>query len=307
MVEGFPGSGKSTTAQWVASQIERSGCAPRWIYEQQRPHPVPGPAHDDHGSWDEYFDERVERWAEFAAGVRDGRVVTVLESAFLQSAVMSTLTRDVEPATIVAFLLRIADTLRPLVPTLVYFGETNVDAAYHRVCAARGDRVREAQVARNEATPWAIARGATGFEGLLLYWRVHASICDTVVARCALRTLRIDAATDWTERRRLAAQPAGPPRRRHLRRGVLADHRHLRARCERRGVEPVDRRTRVRVGRRDGTLRANRLTPHRRRARCYAARPLSACPCPRVPLRGPPLAACRRCSAPLSFLSVGVV
>ena len=42
LVEGFPGCGKSTTAQWLARQLRTAGRPAEWFYEQQRPHPMAG-------------------------------------------------------------------------------------------------------------------------------------------------------------------------------------------------------------------------------------------------------------------------
>jgi len=55
LVEGFPGSGKSTTAQWLARQWQQTGRACRWFYEEQPDHPVVGiPPGADHATWEEY-------------------------------------------------------------------------------------------------------------------------------------------------------------------------------------------------------------------------------------------------------------
>jgi len=40
LVEGFPGCGKSTTAQWLARQFRAAGPPAEWFYEGQRPHPM---------------------------------------------------------------------------------------------------------------------------------------------------------------------------------------------------------------------------------------------------------------------------
>jgi hypothetical protein len=62
-VEGFPGSGKSTTAQWLARQWQRTDRACRWLHEHQPDHPVVGiPAGARYETWEEYFEYRRDRW-----------------------------------------------------------------------------------------------------------------------------------------------------------------------------------------------------------------------------------------------------
>jgi hypothetical protein len=66
LVEGLPGSGKSTTAQFLARQLRLAGHPASWHHEGETPHPVlRRPA--DSPMWAGYFADRLERWREFAA------------------------------------------------------------------------------------------------------------------------------------------------------------------------------------------------------------------------------------------------
>ena len=60
LVEGLPGSGKSTTAQWLAHQAERQAQPVRWIHEGEWPHPVVGPEPIPTGSWREHLQRRLD-------------------------------------------------------------------------------------------------------------------------------------------------------------------------------------------------------------------------------------------------------
>jgi thymidylate kinase len=52
-VEGFPGAGKSTTAQFLARQLARSGGRVRWVYEGEVPNPlVPTAPAGGYQSWE---------------------------------------------------------------------------------------------------------------------------------------------------------------------------------------------------------------------------------------------------------------
>src|SRR5438067_10670331 len=66
-VEGVPGAGKSTTAQFLARQLTRHGRSARWFYEEQVPNPfVPEIDPADYRDWHHFIDLRVERWRAFA-------------------------------------------------------------------------------------------------------------------------------------------------------------------------------------------------------------------------------------------------
>jgi len=71
-VEGFPGAGKSTTAQFLARQLTRHGRLARWVYEEEVPNPfVPTPPFGEYQSWEQFADVRVARWRAFAAAASD--------------------------------------------------------------------------------------------------------------------------------------------------------------------------------------------------------------------------------------------
>ena len=218
LVDGFPGTGKSTTAQWLALQWQRQGRPCRWFYEQQPLHPVIGlPAGVEYDTWDEYFAARIELWSRFTAAARGRDELIVLESALLQYPVFVTLRRQVEPDVIVGFITRIAAVIAPLAPRLVYFHVNDPDTSYRAITARRGPAAAERVVQAMETTDFAMQRGLRGFDGLLAYWRAHHDVCERAVAALTLRTLVVDAARgDWPSRRRAVAEfldlsPAADP------------------------------------------------------------------------------------------------
>lgn len=204
LVEGLPGSGKSTTAQWLAGTLARCGRRSRWFYEEQAPHPVVGGARSRYGSWAEYVDERVERWRAFVSAVRGSAVVTVLESAFLQAPIFATLERDADAGTILGLVERIADAIVPLDPVLVYLEAGNADDAMKRIWEHRGEQWTEHHVARFGSSVFARARGVSGLDGFLRFWREHHRLQQRAVATTRLRSVVLDAAESEREARRAA-------------------------------------------------------------------------------------------------------
>ena len=209
-VEGLPGSGKSTTAQWIAHEMLAQGRSCRWTYEEEMPHPVLGEGHGPHASWKEFFVRRLTAWASFAAAVASSEAAIVVDSTLLQSSVFGTLRRGVDPETILVYLDRVADLVRPLDPALVYFAEGDPDAAFRTISERRGMAWTLHHVAASDGMAWAKARALSGFDGLLAYWREHARICDTAVTRLGMRTLSVaPEVRDWPTRRRHIAEFLG--------------------------------------------------------------------------------------------------
>ena len=215
LVEGFPGSGKSTTAQWLARQWQLAGRACRWFYEQQPDHPVVGiPAGTDYKTWEEYFAYRRERWMAFTAETARGDALIVMESALFQYPVFVTLRRGVAPEVIVAFLRSVADIIRPLAPRLVYLAAPDPDMTYRVITARRGGTAYTETVLpayeTGEEGEFFRARGLHGFDGLLAYWREHNAICERAVEGLGLETLVVDPRDgDWSRRRAAIARFLG--------------------------------------------------------------------------------------------------
>jgi hypothetical protein len=138
-VEGFPGAGKSTTAQFLARQLARRGEAARWVYEQEEPHPlVPPRPPGGYRSWDTFADVRVARWRAFTTAAAPTAATVIPESALLQLPVAAMLTRNVEPERIAALVRRLAEVVVPLRPALVYLARRDPAAAFRALDERRG-------------------------------------------------------------------------------------------------------------------------------------------------------------------------
>jgi hypothetical protein len=207
LVEGFPGSGKSTTAQWLASQWTRQGRRCRWFYEQVPDHPVSRPlGTGGDRSWDAWCEDRLGHWRAFAADLV-AAPLTILESALLQHSVLSMLRRDVDADTIVDYVQHIADTIRGCSPRLIYLRVPDPEAAYRAILARRGADALRQVLPGYTGLPFAERTGLTGLDLLLAYWRAHHALLERAVPVLGLPTLVVDEGRgDWTVwRREIAA------------------------------------------------------------------------------------------------------
>jgi hypothetical protein len=212
-VEGFPGAGKSTTAQFLARRFARGGGRVRWIYEGEVPNPFvpPQPAGGDH-SWEQFADRRVARWRAFAAAAEEQDVTLIPESALLQLPVFTMLRRNVDSSVIVALVARLVEAASLLRPRLVYLARRNPEAAFRATGERRGLAWLLPLVANSAGYTFIQERGLSGLDGLLAYWRAHADLCGAIVDRLDVPKLVLDVDTDdWPERRRRICDFVGVP------------------------------------------------------------------------------------------------
>lgn len=218
-VEGPPGAGKSTTAQFLARQLTHHGRPARWIYEEEVPNPfVPEMPEAAWETWDEFADAHEERWRAFARVTAAARETLVVESYLLQRPVFTMLRRDAEPTAIESLVNRFARAVAALNPTLLYLAHPDPEESWRAVAAERGTLIAQS-VSRSETWPFTQSRGLTGLDGLLAYWRAHATLSDAIVSRLPMQRHVVDVTTGgWPERRQHlctllgipAAEPAAP-------------------------------------------------------------------------------------------------
>ena len=212
-VEGFPGAGKSTTAQFLARLLARRGGAARWVYEEERPHPlVPPPPAGGSRSWESFAAARVACWHAFVASAQDYDVTVIPESALLQTPIATMLMRDAEPAMIEALVRRLVESAAPLRPSLVYLRRRDPEAAFRAIGERRGLAWLLHHVQANAGFAFTRARRLTGLNGLLAYWRAHAELCEAIVDRLDLSKLVIESGPDgWKDRRQRICDFVGVP------------------------------------------------------------------------------------------------
>jgi len=211
-VEGFPGAGKSTTAQFLARLLNRCGHAARWVYEGEAQHPLVPRAAGRPRSWESFAEARVAQWRAFAAAAEDYDVTVIPESALLQGPVATMLTRNADPKAIETLVHRLVESAAPLQPRLVYLARQHPEAAFRAIGERRGLAWLLQHVQGSAGFAFTQTRGLSGLEGLLAYWRAHADLCGAIVERLDLPKLVLDVGSDgWAERRQRICDFAGVP------------------------------------------------------------------------------------------------
>ena len=198
LVEGLPGSGKSTTAHLMARHLDQSGISTRWIYEHETPHPILQYADVvttlEQGSLREgMFDEGLEQWRNLLNRLGPDETI-VLESAFFQIPVHPMLLMDWRPNQIEAYVASVDTMLSNHAPLLVFLRHDDVKTALTEAARLRGAWFAGFLADRIAKVPFGIARGLEGFDGLVTYFTAYRNLLDQLVAKLSTQVLLLDAA-----------------------------------------------------------------------------------------------------------------
>ncbi|HSH81388.1 MAG TPA: hypothetical protein VLA19_22905, partial [Herpetosiphonaceae bacterium] len=139
-VEGVMGSGKSTTANFIARQLQRNGFPARYIFEGGEGHVVRlmGDLPHPFKPWldlttQEYREKSLAKWRAFVAQARHTDTVAVLDGQLFHGNMTDLLIMDTGRAGLRAYVHDIVEITRELNPVLIYFYQADLEQAMRRV------------------------------------------------------------------------------------------------------------------------------------------------------------------------------
>src|SRR5262245_45670399 len=176
-VDGLPGSGKSTTAELLAGELERWGIPCRLLRERETDHPLniggelhPSGSTTGAGLFAAYtvgsaIQESLARWDAFVAEARASDRVNILDSYPFQNSVRVLLQMDADPAALAAYQSRVEETAAGLAPVLIYLDAGDGEPALSVIAQKRGPVWTDYAIRVITECPYASARGLRGMNG----------------------------------------------------------------------------------------------------------------------------------------------
>ena len=202
LLEGLPGTGKTTAAKRLAGMCEDVRVPARWWPEEAKDHPATPAALRTRAAERDFADLCISSFAEFV-GREEG--VLILDGAAFQSTIRFMFANGWREPCIGAYLARWAGVVATAQPRLLLFRVDDVREHFDQVVAIRGQPWIGKLVAYVERTPIALVQDWRGFEGFLRFWGGYQRlVCEMAVeVKCPLLELQ-----GWPEARRFAADDA---------------------------------------------------------------------------------------------------
>jgi thymidylate kinase len=208
LLEGAPGSGKSTTAQAIARRLREQGIPARWWYEEEAEHPV-YVFHDraslqqtiadlTGGQYRRVVAAALDQWRRFADRLRTEETVTIVDGCLFGYLTWSLFPLDVPPDEIRAYISEVEQIIAPAAPCLVYFRQDDLAVSFRRLCDKRGAVIERSYVERSTQSAYGRRRGLRSFAGMVAFWTAFRRLTDAAFAESAMPRLAIDTSTgDW--------------------------------------------------------------------------------------------------------------
>jgi hypothetical protein len=177
LVEGIPGSGKSTAAEAAAAWLTARGIAARWHLEEDHAHPAMPRSLVVRWREPDFTARCTASLARFAEAIPPGGV-EILEGTAFQSTARFLWAADRDDE-IPAYLDGLARALAPATPAFLHLRPSD-RAAWLRdfVLPRRGPDWEAKLVAYVETTARGRRCGWSGREGFVAFWTAYGEACD---------------------------------------------------------------------------------------------------------------------------------
>lgn len=202
LLEGLPGTGKTTAAKRLTGMCEDVRLPARWWPEEASNHPATPSTLRRRSSDPDFADLCVLSFAELVHR-EDG--VLILEGSAFQSTIRFMFANGWREPRVGAYLAKWASAITAAQPRLVLFRVEDVPGHFDQVVATRGPLWIGKLVAYVERTPIALANDWRGFEGFLRFWASYQRLVFDLAVEVKFPMLELPG---WPEARSFAADEA---------------------------------------------------------------------------------------------------
>jgi hypothetical protein len=174
LIEGFPGSGKSTTTGYLQSIFKQQGYDCRQYLEDDAPHPIACLDFEIKG----LTEKIIPVWKNFVEQAAREPTITIIESRLWQNTALFMYMSEVDVGEIAGYNRQVWQAILPLSPVLVYLDQDDTESALRRLYILRGKEWMEDALEMTTSYPWFRSRGLTDITGWVRYFEEWRQVAD---------------------------------------------------------------------------------------------------------------------------------
>jgi len=201
LVDGITGSGKSTSAHFIARQLEKNGISAKWLYEEEKDHPLS--LVFDIEDIKEFLENFLKQLIIFVNEINNNDVVYVVESFIFQAILQKSLLEDCNKKLFNEFYQHYCSIIAKLNPVVILFYQNDAEFAMRENWERRSNLWKNFMVSRIENSKFCKNRNLTGEKAYFVFWQEMADITIDFFNGFEFKKILIEnSAHDWDNYRK---------------------------------------------------------------------------------------------------------
>ncbi|KAA3662348.1 MAG: hypothetical protein DWQ04_13740 [Chloroflexi bacterium] len=194
LIEGLPGSGKTTTCKFLGAHFLEQNVDCRWYLETDDVHPIDC----DSIKLKELSNKLPPLWRSFVEQVLDEDFLAVIESRLWQNTALFMFMSEYPVEEIVELHQTVWKELADLAPSLIYLHQPDVEKAMKRLLQERDRKLVEKDIHFTSKYPWFQNRGLSDLDGWIAFFNEWQAVAEILYNDFPYRKKRIkNAHEDW--------------------------------------------------------------------------------------------------------------